>query len=100
MVELMPSWEERLDAMLTTRDISLRLPIGAERRIRAHMHRMNGEIVMSNEACEVFDLDEDFQFALISLVEQALDFSEHDAGVKYDHCTGIPVDNLDERPQE
>jgi hypothetical protein len=100
----MPTPHERLEALFTARPITLELPIGIERRIKAHLHRMNGEIVSAGEEAEVelFDTAEDLDigFALLALAERALDLYEDEACVRYDTCTGKPLATLDDLPRE
>lgn len=99
----MPDPAERFHDLFTTRPIILDLPIGAERRVKAYLHRLNAELAMLEDADDILvRIDDDFALAmtLISLAEQSLDRSEEEIGTRYDMCTGRPVATLEELPEE
>ena len=48
----MPTPQERMHDLFTSRRITVDLSIGVERRIRAHLHRMNGEMIASRDKDE------------------------------------------------
>jgi hypothetical protein len=94
----MPTPDERFHDLFTTRPFVLDLPIGAERRVKAYLHRLNAELALLEDAEDILvRVDDDFDLAmtLISLAEQSLDRSEEEIGTRYDMCTGRPVANLE-----
>ena len=97
---LMPTPDERFHDLFTTRPIVVDLPIGAERRVKAYLHRLNAELALLEEDGEnmLVRLNDDFDLAmtLVSLAERSLERSEEDIGTRYDTCTGRPVAELEQ----
>jgi hypothetical protein len=96
----MPTPDERFHDLFTTRPIVVDLPIGAERRVKAYLHRLNAELALLEEDGEnmLVRLNDDFDLAmtLVSLAERSLERSEEDIGTRYDTCTGRPVAELEQ----
>lgn len=93
----MPSFDERMADLMSSRLMDLDLPLGIERRVRAHLHRLNAEIASTDTDIEPFDTTDDFDLGvtLLTLVEEALDINETEIGTSYDHCTGRPIARLE-----
>ena len=62
----MPFHDERLRDLMTSRPMIVDLPIGAERRIKAYLHRINAELASSDydgDLCQIGDDDFDLACA-------------------------------------
>jgi hypothetical protein len=96
----MAAEHDRLAHMLDARPLTIQLSIGLERRLRAHLHRINAEIAAEGPDRATFDSRDDFHLAGLMEIfaEQALSNAEEEAETRYDTCTGWPVAHLEELP--
>lgn len=97
----MAAGHERLAHMLDARPLTIQLSIGLERRLRAHLHRINAEIAAESPDRATFDSRDDYHLASLMEIfaEQALSSAEEEVGTRYDTCTGWPVPELEELPR-
>ena len=91
------SAEERLLAALEGRFIEVWVPLNLERRLKAALHRMNGDLLTSGwDEKELFDPREDVGIILISSAKYGIKDMEIEDDVYYDENTGLALDRLQE----
>src|SRR5665213_343311 len=97
----MPTPAERFEALFNTRNFTVDLPIGLERRLQAHAHRINTALLLDGYGDELLNIHEDLDLGivLLTVAEYALDHAEDEIGIRYDMATGKPRANLEELPQ-
>lgn len=87
--------DEVLDKLMheiSGREIDVWLPRNLERRLKAHAHRMNAQILSAGYAeAEQFDVNLDISSVLVSAAMAGIKIFEQDDGVTYNETTGLPI---------
>ena len=79
------------------RMIDIWLPRNLERRLKAHIHRMNAGVLCAGYAeGEQFDTANDIDSALVTAALIGMRAMEFEDGVQYSERTGFPVGDLSE----
>jgi hypothetical protein len=86
-------WEERIIEAIQGREVEVWIPLSLERRLKAAIHRMNGDILAAGwDEGEQFNVERDIGVALVSAANFGVRQWEADEGCKYDEWTGKPVE--------